>query len=323
MPRPRRLRRRAAAGLTCGLGLTLAVTLGVTGPADRTLDSDSPTVGLAAASTPARVAERRRPVSFGIATFNVLGAAHTQRRKGWASGKKRIRRAVKLLNWWDVGVAALQEFQEPQFRAFQKQTGKAWSTWPRLTHGPRVLENSVIWRRRHWRFEEGRTIDIPYFNGNARPMPVVLLSHRETGRRIWVTSFHNPTSNKKWGNHDRARWRALTKQGRLAKRLHRNTGLPVFILGDLNEREKAFCRVTRLGPLRAANGGSRKNRCRPPDRPLSVNWVFGTRDVAFDDYRRVITPPKRKISDHFLIRATATLDKKDGRSRWQPDLLRP
>ena len=63
----------------------------------------------------------------------------------------------------------------------------------------------------------GRTIDIPYFHGRAKPMPYVLLRHRATGRRVWFANFHNPADVR----GPAARWRreAVARETGLVNRL--------------------------------------------------------------------------------------------------------
>ena len=61
------------------------------------------------------------------------------------------------------------------------------------------------------------------------------------------------------------------------------TGLPVFITGDMNERDSYFCRMTSGAPMVAARGGSHNGGCRPGN-PRAVDWIFGSQGVAFSGY---------------------------------------
>jgi hypothetical protein len=75
-------------------------------------------------------------------------------------------------------------------------------------------------------------------------------------------------------------------------------------MGDFNEREEAFCAVTRRAPAVAANGGSAGPPCRPPAN-IGIDWIFGTQDIAFSDYRRLRGGLIGRATDHPVILADA------------------
>ena len=58
----------------------------------------------------------------------------------------------------------------------------------------RDTENAVIWRKSTIEFISGETFDIPYFNGNIRHMPVVLLREKSSGRTFYIMNIHNPAN---------------------------------------------------------------------------------------------------------------------------------
>jgi hypothetical protein len=249
---------------------------------------------------------------FTVGTFNVLGSSHTSRGGKWpgmAEGPTRIRWAAGLLNSRGVDVVGFQELQRDQFRTFLGATGGGFEVYPGESAGPLGIENSLAWRRSEWTALELNTIPIPYFDGRLRPMPYVLLQHNVTGRKAWFANFHNPASNSRRGNNDGPRWRAMTLEIDLANRLWNETGYPVFITGDMNEREVYFCNMTGRAPMVAPNGGSNEGSCSPPPYPMPVDWVFGTNVVSFSNYSRIEVP---RISDHPLVAADVTLDLTDG-----------
>jgi endonuclease/exonuclease/phosphatase (EEP) superfamily protein YafD len=84
------------------------------------------------------------------------------------------------------------------------------------------------------------------------------------------------------------------------------TGDPVLLLGDFNERAEAFCMVTGAGDIVAANGGSRGGTCVPPPH-AGIDWIFGTSDVTFSDYAREEQPRLRRVTDHPVVIARATI----------------
>jgi hypothetical protein len=262
----------------------------------------------------AEALEARLPDSaeFVISSFNVLGSSHTTGKSRMASGVTRVRTAAQLLNLHGVDVVGFQELQPDQYRAFLGAAGGAFDVYPGLAAGPLGVDNSLAWRTSEWTLQDAATVPIPYFGGNLRPMPYVLLEHNATGRRIWVGNFHNPATNSKRGNNDRHRAAAAAREVALANQLFNDTGYPVFITGDMNDREVYFCRMTGGAPMVAANGGSNDGGCNPPPYPMPVDWIFGHEMVTFSNYVRDEGPLVRRTTDHPMIRATATLDGQDG-----------
>jgi hypothetical protein len=254
------------------------------------------------------------PAQFTISSFNVLGSSHTSgggKRGRMASGPARIRTATQLINAHGVDVVGFQELQGDQYRAFLGASGGAFAVYPGLQAGPLGVENSVAWRRSEFTLREAATVQIPYFNGRLRPMPYVLLEHNATGRLAWFANFHNPATNSKRGNNDRHRAAAAAREVALANELHNRGGYPVFITGDMNDREGYFCRMTGGAPMIAANGGSNDGACAPPSR-MPVDWIFGHQMVTFSNYVRDEGPLVRRTTDHPMIRADVTLDEQDG-----------
>ena len=245
------------------------------------------------------------PAEFRISSFNVLGASHTTARGNkprYASGVSRMSGTVRLLESLDVDVVGLQEFELVQFHALKRMTGDRYALYPGPALGRGPIRNSVAWRQDTWELVDARTIPIPYFRGNRVAMPYVLLRHRESGQPVWFINIHNPASNKKRGDNERWRDLGTRLETTLANRLHRRTSLPVVLMGDFNERQEAFCRVTGAG-LVAANGGT-TSPCRPPAN-TGIDWIFGTRDISFSDYVRLENPLVDRLTDHPVLVTTA------------------
>ncbi|NUS51052.1 MAG: hypothetical protein HOQ22_08460, partial [Nocardioidaceae bacterium] len=250
--------------------------------------------------------------SVRLASFNVLGSSHTRGADGFASGRQRMRQAVKLLRKHDVAVVGFQELQADQLRTFRNATDGRFAVYPGLA-GERRLdsENSLAWQKSRWTAVRKRTFTIPYFGGRKRAMPLVQLRNRATGTTAWFANVHNPASNAARGSNDHWRRQALLKEARLAKRLHHDSGLPVFLTGDMNEREQAFCPLTGRAPLRAARGGShRDGRCRA-DNPRYVDWIFASLAVRVTGYVEDRGRLDRRTSDHPVVVSTAHVDPRD------------
>jgi endonuclease/exonuclease/phosphatase family metal-dependent hydrolase len=249
------------------------------------------------------------PARFRVSSLNVLGAGHTGPRgnKPWfASGATRIGWLAQLLQRLDVGVVGFQEYEPVQHHVFVRRTGDRYGVYPGPALGRQAIRNSIAWNRATWDVVSTDTIPIPYFRGNRVPMPYVLLEHRESERRVWFINIHNPASNQRRGNNERWRDVATSLEIGLMQRLHSQTGHPVILMGDFNEREEAFCAVTRRAPAVAANGGSSGPRCSPPA-TIGIDWIFGTRDLSFSGYHKLRGGILGRATDHPMLVADAEL----------------
>jgi hypothetical protein len=242
-----------------------------------------------------------------VASFNVLGSSHTRGHARFASGVSRTDGVVELVRRHDVEVVGFQEMQADQLRAFLDKTSGQYDVYPGFSMRRRDTENSLAWDRTAWEAIEKRTVDIPYFNGNLRPMPVVKLRNLATGMTAWLVNVHNPATNRKHPGQDGWRRKAIRREVALMRRLS-ETGIPVFLTGDMNEREEAFCPITGGAPMKAARGGTHENGVCRAENPTSVDWIFGHRDVGFSGYVEDRSRLVRRTSDHAMIVTEAHLD---------------
>ncbi len=250
-------------------------------------------------------APQPRSLDFVLSSFNVLGSSHTapggtRARSDFARGPTRMRWASRLIARHGVDVVGFQELQPDQQRTFLRSTRGRFDIYPGLTMGGKGSNNSIAWRRATWELVDAGTIGIPYFNGSRWPMPVVLLRNRETGLSAYFSNFHNPANTKRHPNQGRWRRIALSREIALVNRLMNKTEHPVFLTGDLNQREVAFCAITGRSAMVAANGGSNDGRCRPPAQPL-IDWIFGSEDATFSNYQADRSRMVRRTSDHPMV----------------------
>jgi endonuclease/exonuclease/phosphatase family metal-dependent hydrolase len=255
----------------------------------------------------ALVAKKANP-RIVVASLNALGDSHT--RPGGhaaflASGTTRTRNVVRLLGRHRIDVVGLQEFQPAQHAEFRRRAGSTYSVFPGRNWRQRNKQNAIAWRTSTFSLVEGFTRRMTYMGGRKVPMPVVRLRHRATGRHIYVISVHNAPGRN--GTAQRHRNAAVKQQVALTRRLLKR-GIPVFMTGDMNDRERYFCPYTARTPMHAAAGGTNRRGCRPPPgRIARVDWVFGSRDVKFSRYRFIKSSLVRRTTDHPLITARATL----------------
>ena len=267
-----------------------------------------PAVPFRLTATQPQQSEKAKVTRFNVASFNILGYAHTAKggdRKGFANGIKRMEYAYQVLNNHKVSVVGFQELQVEQFEKFNKMTGKRWSVYPGDRFERIAMHNSIAWKTKKWDRVDADYINIPYFFGDPVKMPIVKLRNRKTGRLVYFANFHNPADTK--GNAQKWRDVARKKQIELAKRKFRE-GVPLVITGDMNEREKYFCNMVAKAPMRAANGG-RNPEDKPCDTPQSmgIDWIFGSRYIGFSQYKKVKSRLVRRTTDHPFVVTRASI----------------
>ncbi len=249
------------------------------------------------------------PTPVRISSFNLLGAGHTVPgggRKGFASGATRMQWSMSLLQLHDVDVVGFQEFQPPQYSAFMAQAGSQYGVYPGAQLGPAAMANSIAYRLDKWELISATGIDIPYFKGNPIKMPLILLKNRQTGRQMYFSNFHNPADAQ--GPAQQYRNQATQIQVNMVNNLRATTGLPVFITGDMNDREEYFCPITTQASMKAANGGgSGPGACSMPPKPWQVDWIFGSPEVTFANYVADRSPLVARSTDHPMVVADATV----------------
>ena len=251
---------------------------------------------------------RASATSLRIASFNALGDSHTRaggRVAYYASGATRTGWMITLLNRQRVDVVGLQEFQPAQHRALRKRAGRTFSIFPGAKRAQRNKQNAIAWRSSKFSLVRGFTVPITYMNGRKVPMPVVRLRAKATGQEFYVITVHNAPGRVPAAARHRAA--ALRQEVALTKRLLKHD-VPVFLTGDMNDREAFFCPYTRQVRMHAAAGGTNRGACKPPPgRIARVDWIFGSRDVTFGKYRFIKNNLVRRTTDHPLVVARATM----------------
>jgi endonuclease/exonuclease/phosphatase family metal-dependent hydrolase len=241
---------------------------------------------------------------FLIATQNMLGASHTVHSARFATGNTRLNRAMTMFNDRNLDVIGTQEFQETQFDYWTNHGyGNTYDTYYWNPAGKkRDTENLIMWRKSTMEFISGQTYDIPYFNGNTRHVPIVLLRERSSGRTVYVMNVHNPADVKGPAAKYRARGIAIEKQKIIDLRA---TGRPVLFTGDFNDHQKAFCPLTQ-NKLTITPNSIPALACAYP-KPSSIDWIFAAGQVRFSSFGRDTYPQQANISDHPIVQARAHL----------------
>jgi hypothetical protein len=254
----------------------------------------------------------RKPTTFRVATFNVLGASHTSpggNKKGWAPAGARMSWATSIVQSYDADVVGFQEFESSQVNTFLARTAGRWSVYPGNTGDPR---NSIAWRTDTWELVAGATVAIPYFHGQTVQMPYVRLHNLESDQDVYFINVHNPATTGRWGNNERWRDVATAREIALINRLH-DQNFPVVLTGDFNERDEVFCKITGSGAMVSASGGTAGGgSCLPPS-GMGVDWIFGSSVIRFSDYLAQRAGLVQRATDHPFVVASATIPPLEGR----------
>ncbi|MDN4162236.1 endonuclease/exonuclease/phosphatase family protein [Nocardioides abyssi] len=246
-----------------------------------------------------------QPYSFTMTTFNILGSQHSApggAAAEFAPGRVRTEWAARLVASYGSSIVGLQEIQSDQLSAMARATDGRFAFWPGTALGGKGVPQSLMWDTAVWSATYQDSITVP-FMGGTRPQPVVRLQHVATGREVYVLNIHNSPKDRQGREDERDKAEQIEVA---AVNTLKKDGIPVFIMGDFNEHEDAFCRFTGEAGMRAANGGSNDGACRPP-RPMRVDWIFGTPEVQFSGFRMDTGPAVRRITDHAVITTQVTV----------------
>lgn len=270
-----------------------------------TADKTTP-LGTTAARVASRAAQGRAGASytFRLSTFNVLGDVHTRpgsHADNFAPSRIRAEWAADIIRRMRGDVIGNQELDPRQYAALNKANDGVFGSWPGMALGEPGVRSTLWWRRSVWELRAKRHITIPFIDWQ-RHQPVVRLRHRATGREIWVINVHNAPRDLQAQRDAAVRIEIAT-----IKEL-RKSGLPVFFIGDMNEKARVFCKVLGETDLRSPLGGSHDGtRCTLPTAPMRVDWIFGSPEARFDTYAADRSALVTRTTDHAVLLSTVTV----------------
>lgn len=240
--------------------------------------------------------------SFTLGSFNVLGSQHSTPsgdHPRFPPASRRSAEAAGLIRAHGVDVLGTQELQPDQLNALQRYTGMA--AYPGYAFGADNTDNSILYDPSVFEFVSGTSFPITFMHA-VRPQTVLKLRERSTGREMYFVNMHASAGEGRYAVSRRnGHYAAVSEINRL-----KQEGLPVFLTGDMNDREEFYCRVVPPTGLVAAVGGNVSGGCHPAPH-LAVDWVLGTPDTTFTHYWEDRSPVFRKISDHFFVSAVANV----------------
>ena len=235
---------------------------------------------------------------YTVGTLNVLGHSHTKpggnKYGKWPQAPSRMRDALEVLDSKSASVVGVQEFEHVQWQVVKDSDD--WGVYPETTgYDPR---NGVIWRKDQWTLVQGKQFKIPYFGGNMVAQSYVRLRNNASGEEIYFISVHNPANVRGPAEHHRAK--ALEIEETLVKSLEAE-GLPVFLVGDFNDREDVYCALG--DTMTNAQGKGTLSPCRGPAR-LGIDQIYVAGETTFASYQIDRTLKPNGIADHPLLTAT-------------------
>lgn len=249
-------------------------------------------------------------ISFRIGSFNVLGSWHSRPGRGaanYAPGPLRSHWAAEAVRAYRPGVVGLQEIEYDQISVLAAELPD-YSFYPGKSLGDSGVRNNIMWENGRFTKTDQGYIVLPFL-GLRRSIHYVKLRDRPSGREFWVMNVHNsPNRGGSQTNEAERRSQVRTEVAKL-RELGRDVDaagrrLPVFLVGDMNDKAWTYCYVVSNTDLEAAQG--RTGSCTMPPNN-HIEWIFGSRST-FTNYKYDRGPLLQRISDHHITFATAKLN---------------
>lgn len=243
-------------------------------------------------------AQRRRSAfSFGLASMNVLGHGHSRPYADadhFAPSRVRAEWTLEAAEQLGVDVLGMQEPNADQLAAIRAAGDGRWAVYPTPEAGDLAVESPVAWRTDVWTAVETTTFRTQFIRRKLA-RPVVRLRHRATGREIYVVNVHNAP----W-DYQAKRNAAVKVQLQKIRELEA-TGLPVFFVGDMNEKKTILCKVLKRTGLDSPAGGriTSAGTCKTP-RTMRVDWIFGSRAVTWEGFQNAKSSLTSIVTDHWV-----------------------
>jgi exonuclease III len=189
-------------------------------------------------------------------------------------------------------VVGFQEVKPDQLAAFKRLAGDQYGTFAGDSGKKGYYDTTLAWRKDQWDLVKSGTITVPSYAGIASKVPYVRLRNKQTGQEAYFVDAHNPANTKRYHHQDAYRNAALRQETTLVNQLIQQTGLPVFLVGDMNDAKTADNIVQQGAPMVAANASG--GRLQHP----GIDWIFGSKGVQFSGFSRERDALIQKTTDH-------------------------
>ena len=241
---------------------------------------------------------RRARLSLRLASINVLGNGHSRpyaHDDRFGPSRMRAEWTAQALITGGLGVVGLQEPTAGQLQGILTAARGRYASHPSPAAGDLAVEAALVWDTRRYEAVRKTTIRTQFI-ARVLKRPVVKLRERATGRKFWVMNVHNAP----W-DYQKKRNQATKVQIARIKELEQS-GLPVFYIGDFNEKRTILCKVLRRTGLASPYGGRINGRgeCVPPRRRMRVDWIFGSRFAKYSGFAYTRPPLVRLSTDHWV-----------------------
>lgn len=244
------------------------------------------------------------PVKIKVLTYNVLGSSHTTARgdkPSYGPGTQRAHWAAEVVRSYDPDVFGTQETEFDQLNVLQAQL-PGYTFFPGRSSDQASVRTNLAWDNTKYTMTASGYITVQ-FVGLKRTNPYVQLQDKATGRKFWFFNVHNSPNRGKDGTFEGERRAQLTAEVNAVLNMRKSA--PVIFVGDFNDHDYTYCRITGSTDLRAAQGGG-VNPCRLPSWHR-IDWIFGSTAFSWSDADQDRGPLVARSTDHHIITATATL----------------
>lgn len=266
------------------------------------------------------------PAKFRIASYNVLGASHTDpggNKATRATYDIRISRLVDVIRGSNLEVVGLQEFEPRQRERLLNLAASDYDIFPSsASYDDEASNSSIIWKRSRFSFVDGGRMGIKYFNSKPINTPWVKLRYIRSGQEFYVLNAHYPVSrSRNDSEHQRIRENnARTQLGEADAKLA--SGAPVFIIGDFNSTfsvragddsnraNLVYCILTANGHFRHASDVRKglSGQC-PQQSGGGIDHVYVSDKISVRAWGRIRNANTAIASDHSPAVAAITLNR--------------
>lgn len=265
--------------------------------------------------------QRDQQTTFRAATFNLLGALHTNS-TGWGGHDAssfpdyctRMAVEVATIQRLDLDIVGFQEFQtRGQVNAF-RALAPSYDLWPGHAETSDFDGTAIAWNKTRWALVPGTAFtyqavgqDLAHPNTTV-DKPAVMLESLQTGQRVWVLDSHHPAAYDSRGMGSALRDATTDTEAALVKQMRAQyPGVPVLLFGDMNQRGAFFCRLATKAQMVSPMGGSVSGTsCAAPSYP-HIDWIMSTSDIAWSGFGLDTGPQAQRATDHPIPTATGTI----------------
>lgn len=261
------------------------------------------------------------PTTFRVGSFNLLGGLHTNSTgpgghdsSSFPDYCTRMAVEVNTVQTLDLDIVGFQEFQtRAQVNTF-RALAPAYDLWPGHADTSDFDGTGIAWNRTRWALVPGTAFTYQAVGQDvAHPdstvdKPALMLESLQTGKRVWVLDTHHPAPYDHGGMGTALRTSNTETEAALISQMRaKDPGVPVVLLGDMNQRADFFCRLASRTPMISPMGGTVSGGGCVPPAYHELDWIMSTPDLAWSGFSLETGPQSQRATDHPVPVATATI----------------